>query len=320
MNELNVTVQTKVGEIAFNLDALKENLSAEMKVYENLVVTEDTVKESKKDLAMLRKASKELNDRKIAVKKEFLAPYTTFENEVKEALAIIDKPIALIDAQIKEFEVKQKLEKKEHLKEVFAAEVGDMAEYMNFDSYFKESWLNATAKDKDVIDEVQIAKMQIQSDLTAIKSLSSEIEVELLEQYKRTHSLAECIQKNTNYLETKRLAEERVRKEQEEKERREREEAERKAKEEAERKAQEVPVTEVNVAFKDIPVNVQEGCETGFLAENDNVPSFNTGFTAVDDTVPFATGDEVAIVISAADKDRVIQFLEFSDIKYEVKE
>lgn len=307
MNEISVSVNTQVGAIDFNLDALKENLSAEMKVYENLVVTEDTVKESKKDLAMLRKASKELNDRKIAVKKEFLAPYTAFENEVKEALAIIDKPIALIDAQIKEFELKQKMEKKDHLKEVFAAEVGEYADYMNFDSYFKDSWLNASTKDKDVVDEIQIAKMKIQADLTAIESLSSEIENELIEHYKRTHSLAECIQKNTNYLETKRLAEERVRKEEEARKEAERLEAERKAQEEA--KAAEV-VPADSISYEPNHGLTYDSC--GVVDDG--------GFTHVDDTVPFAEGSEVAIVISAADKDKVIQFLEFSDIKYEVKE
>ena len=299
MNELSVKVNVGVGTIDFNLQELKDNLAEEMKVYENLVVTEDTVKDSKKDLAMLRKASKELNDRKIAVKKEFLAPYTAFESEVKDAIAIIEKPISLIDAQIKQFEEEQKIAKKKHLEEVFQDQVGELGEYITFGEVFKESWLNATAKDKDAIDEIQIAKMKVEGELQAIKSLASEIEPELLSNYKRTHSLAECIQKNTNYLETKRLAEERVR----------REEEERKAREEQERLAKEqAAMQEEKVAEQDFPKEeVQEA--TTPMPEWEDVHEKTTAYV----------DDKVTIVIPAKDKDKVIQFLMFSGISYEVR-
>ena len=298
MNELCVKVNVGVGTIEFNLQELKDNLAREMQVYENLVVTEDTVKDSKKDLAMLRKASKELNDRKIAVKKEFLAPYTAFESEVKDAIAIIEKPISLIDAQIKQFEEEQKVAKKKHLEEVFQDQVGELGEYITFGEVFKESWLNATAKDKDAIDEIQIAKMKVEGELQAIKSLASEIEPELLDHYKRTHSLAECIQKNTNYLETKRLAEERVRREEEE--RKAREEQERLAKEQAARQ-------EEKVAEQDLPKEeVQETVAP--MPEWEDVHE-----------QPTHVDNNVTIVIPADDKDKVIQFLMFSGIKYEVR-
>lgn len=299
MNELSVKVNVGVGTIDFNLQELKDNLAEEMKVYENLVVTEDTVKDSKKDLAMLRKASKELNDRKIAVKKEFLAPYTAFESEVKDAIAIIEKPISLIDAQIKQFEEEQKVAKKKHLEEVFQDQVGELGEYITFGEVFKESWLNATAKDKDAIDEIQIAKMKVEGELQAIKSLASEIEPELLSHYKRTHSLAECIQRNTNYLETKRLAEERVRREEEE--RKAREEQERLAKEQAARQ-------EEMVAEQDLP-------------KEEPQEEVNEPFPQWEDIheQPTHVDNNVLIAIPAEDKDKVIQFLMFSGISYEVR-
>lgn len=295
MNELSVKVNVGVGSIDFNLQELKDNLAKEMQVYDNLVVTEDTVKDSKKDLAMLRKASKELNDRKIAVKKEFLAPYTAFESEVKDAIAIIEKPISLIDAQIKQFEEEQKIAKKKHLEEVFQDQVGELGEYITFSEVFKESWLNATAKDKDAIDEIQIAKMKVEGELQAIKSLASEIEPELLSHYKRTHSLAECIQRNTNYLETKRLAEERVRREEEE--RKAREEQERLAKEQAAKQ-------EEMVAEQDLPKE----------EVNEPLPQWEDIHEQ-----PTHVDNNVTIVIPAEDKDKVIQFLMFSGISYEVR-
>ena len=210
MNELSVKVDSKQGEISFNLSALKESLSAEMEKYKNLIVTADTVKESKKDLATLRKARKELNDRKIEVKKSFMEPYTKFEDEVKEALKIIDEPITMIDSQVNEFEEQAKAEKKAHCKEFFDSIIGDMKDYITFEKVFRDDWLNASFKDKDITEAVEIRKIQVKNDLNAIKALNSEIEDDLMNNYKAFGELPMVIQKHQFYMESKAKAEKRV--------------------------------------------------------------------------------------------------------------
>lgn len=220
MNEINVMVNAKQGEISFNLDSLKENLSAEMETYKNLVVTEDTVKDSKKDLAMLRKVRKELNDKKIEIKKSFMQPYTAFEDEVKEALKIIDEPIELIDTQVKSFEEEKKEEKRELCRKLWEEHTGEYAPYLPFEKVFREDWLKSTFKEKDIVSDIDIAVINVTNDLNAIKSLNSEIEEEVLEVYKRS-DLATAIQKNTDYLNTKALAEKRIEEEKKAEERQE---------------------------------------------------------------------------------------------------
>ena len=202
MEELTINVQETAGSIAFELDTLKASLREMTGVYKGLVVTEDTLQGAKKDLAMLRKLSKELNDRKIAVKKSFMAPYDAFEKEVKEALAIIDEPVKLIDSQVKEFEARRKEEQKAHCIEVFNEAVGEYAEYITFESVFKDSWLNATAKDKDIVDDVQTRVVQVKNDIQTLKALNSDIEADLLEAYK-TYGLAMAVQRNTDYMKAK---------------------------------------------------------------------------------------------------------------------
>lgn len=202
MEELTINVQETAGSIAFELDTLKASLREMTGVYKGLVVTEDTLQGAKKDLAMLRKLSKELNDRKIAVKKSFMAPYDAFEKEVKEALAIIDEPVKLIDSQVKEFEARRKEEQKAHCIEVFNEAVGEYAEYITFENVFKDSWLNATAKDKDIVDDVQTRVVQVKNDIQTLKALNSDIEADLLEAYK-TYGLAMAVQRNTDYMKAK---------------------------------------------------------------------------------------------------------------------
>lgn len=199
----DVVVGTEVGKITFNLDGLKAEIAENTEVYKNLIVTEDNLDASKKDLAALRKGRKELNDRKIEIKKTFMAPYTAFEDEVKEGLAIFDEAIENIDKQVKGFEEERKTEKKEHCREVYKETVGDMADFIPFERIFSEKWLNATAKDKDVKDAVESEVIRVKNDLNAIHALGSEIEEECIEAYKVAGTLTAAIQRNSDYLKAK---------------------------------------------------------------------------------------------------------------------
>ena len=111
-NELQVKVNQKLGVIDFNYEEMKQELSEKMEQYNDIVVTADTKTVAKKDVAELRKLKKELNDRRIKVKKEYDKPYDEFKSKVDELTGLIDEPIELIDKQVKEFEEKEKEEKK----------------------------------------------------------------------------------------------------------------------------------------------------------------------------------------------------------------
>jgi hypothetical protein len=182
---------------------LKTALAEEIEIYKNLIVTEENLQASKKDLAALRKIRTQIDDRKKAVKKAFIEPYTKFENEVKEAFAILDEPINHIDKQVKEFEEQRKSEKKEHCREVYSAAVGDMADFIPFERIFNEKWLNVTSTDKDITDVVESEIIRVKNDLNAIHALGSEIESECVEAYKIAGTLTAAIQRNSDYLKAK---------------------------------------------------------------------------------------------------------------------
>ena len=108
MEELQVVAQQTPGTISWNFEELKERLSAEMKRYEEIEYTDENIKEEKSDIAGLRKLQKEVNDRKIEIKKTWLLPYDAFEAQVNELKAIIEKPIAMIDEKVKDYEARRK--------------------------------------------------------------------------------------------------------------------------------------------------------------------------------------------------------------------
>ena len=226
-------LQIKEGAITTNLDSLKKELSEIAAKYAGVVVTENTVPLAKKDLAELRKVVKEIEDRRKSVKKEWNKPYADFEAEVKEALEIINKPIGLIDSQIKDFETQRKAEKEQHVRDLYAENIQGYEEYLPFASIFDEKWLNVSTKDQDIIFDINGKVTQIKADMDAIQALNSEFEDEVIKAYKVSgNQLSAAIQRNTQLISAKQLAEKKA-----EEEAQAKIEAERRAREEAERKA-----------------------------------------------------------------------------------
>ena len=103
MKNLELSVTQQMGVITGNFDAIKAQLESEMAEYKGKTFTEETKKKAKEDLADLRKLKKNVNTRKLEVKKAYMKPYDDFEEKVKELICVIDEPIGLIDGQVKEF-------------------------------------------------------------------------------------------------------------------------------------------------------------------------------------------------------------------------
>ena len=209
MEELKIQIAEQ-GKISTNLEVLKSELTEIANRYQGVLVTEDTVPIAKKDLANLRKYRTEIEDKRKEIKKKWNEPYTTFENEVKDALSIIDKPISEIDRQIKDFEAAEKEEKKAKIKEIYDTNVADEYKpFLPYEKVFDEKWLNKSTKAQEIIADLSTKITQVRIDIDAIKALNSEIEDKCLEAYK-TGGMAAAIQRNTDYLNAKAVAETKV--------------------------------------------------------------------------------------------------------------
>lgn len=214
MEELQIKVERTPGTITTNFAEIEANLKVVLANYKGIIVTEDTVKQSKKDVAELRKIRAAIDDEKKKVKKLWNEPYTIFEDKCKALMALVDEPISEINNQVAEFEAKRLDEKKKHLKALYEENISECAEYLPFAETLADKWQNVSYADKDYLYDLSEKKTRIKSDLSAIQSLASEIENEVLEVYKRTGNLSAAIQKNSDYLQAKAKAEEKVREEQ----------------------------------------------------------------------------------------------------------
>ena len=114
-------------QITFNYEELKAELTDKVKTYETLVYSDEQIKEAKADKAALNKLKKALNDERIRREKEYMQPFNSFKAQINEIIGIIDRPLAVIDAQVKSYEEKQKQEAEQKRMEEAAAAAKERA-------------------------------------------------------------------------------------------------------------------------------------------------------------------------------------------------
>lgn len=203
MDLLTVTVGNN-GIIEGNFETLEQQIKVLADFYKGVIVDEDNIKESKKDLADLRKEITAIENVRKDFKKQWMEPYTKFENKCKHLVELLNEPINAIDGQLKEFETKRLAEKRSVVEKIYSEEVDEYADFIPLDSIFQDSWLNVSTKEKDIRYDINEAKMRIVSELNIIKGLGSEIEDEVIAIYKKNgNSLAAAIERNTQYQKDK---------------------------------------------------------------------------------------------------------------------
>lgn len=269
---MELITKEQTGEISFNFEEIKEDLKGQMSFYSSLVFTEDQKPRAKKDLAELRKLKKSIDEKKKEVKNAYMKPYMDFESKIKELMSLIDEPIALIDKQVKEFDLKQKEEKKEKIAELFFEIFSDMDIALN--NIYKKEWDNVSCSLTKIRNDMEEKKNAIERDMAVLNSFNSDAVADAKTKYLSCFNLAECIEYINNY--EKQKAE--ILKREEEKQ--------------LEEQYKSVPATELE--------EVKPGEPQGFT-----FGGFNLNQTK-----------RIEISGTAAELDRVIQFLNNSNIEY----
>lgn len=163
MNELMKTnVNLQVGKIELeNKAQLSAMIDEALKKYENIVVTLETEKETKKQRAELNKVKQALEDFRIEKKKAYLEPLDAFEADVKDLVGKIDKVVSDIAGGLKELDEQQRAERSKRVDEL-------VEEYgKGFEIVRKSSWLNKTAKEAHTVDDIkdQVREFEVQAKL-----------------------------------------------------------------------------------------------------------------------------------------------------------
>lgn len=181
--ELRVNDYQLPGQILFNYEELKKELTEKVQMYETLVYTDDQIKQAKADKANLNKLKKALNDERIRREREYLQPFNDFKSKINEIISIIDKPVAVIDRQVKEYEESSKMAKRNAICEFW--NTLEVPEWLKLKAVFDQKWLNASVSMKSVQGAIEVLLEQIGKDLSTLSNLP-EFGFEASEVYKST--------------------------------------------------------------------------------------------------------------------------------------
>lgn len=237
---INPTEDGFLRVIKWNKEELEAAVRQKIASYENVVYTEDNMKQAKEDRAELNGLIKDIEDRRKIVKKIINEPYIVFEAELKDILALIQEPVGLIDKQVKAFEDQQKEEKKSKIRAAYDEVIGDLESVLPFDKVFDSRYLNQTYKLATAQVDIKSKVEKARTDLETIDSLESKYKLNAKDVYIKTLDLSKALAENKRLSELEeKLEAEKRRKAEEEAERKRQAEERRKAAEEKARLAEE---------------------------------------------------------------------------------
>lgn len=201
MSEVEFRLETDLSvynttEIVANFEEMEAALTEMMRPYASMVVTEGSIATAKSDRARIRRVVSHIEDVRKGVKKSYSAPLSTFEYRCKALTDICNAAAGNLDAQIKAYDAASAAEKVERLRTFFLSKIGEAADYLSFEAVNNPRWVNVTYSEEDARSEILAAIGKCRLEVDAIRALASEHEAALLEEYRRTQSLASAMQLN----------------------------------------------------------------------------------------------------------------------------
>lgn len=198
-----VVKEQKLGELVTNAKEIKAFVEARLIDYTpaNYVGKAD---EAKKDRAELNKASKDLNDKRKELEKDFMRPFDEFKAIIKDTTDAINNASGKLDEIVKAEEEREKSLKRENIDLYWA---GKKFSLVSLDRVFDQKWLNKTTKLSDVRAEIDSRIEAIYAD---VKTLDEMEDADVLKQlYLDTLDIGSALRKGQELKEyRRRLAEE----------------------------------------------------------------------------------------------------------------
>ncbi len=188
--ELRVSELAIPERIDWNYEELKAGLIKATEDYKGLVYTDANIKDAKKDIASLRKLKDALNNERIRLQKEYLAPFAEFKKQVDELIALVDEPVKAIDTQVKEYTNMKQREKAEAIDALVKEKA--FPEGLNLGPIYNPKWMNASYSLKKIGEELDAAKDRISDDIDTIECIP-DYAFEAMDVYKRTLDLRAAV-------------------------------------------------------------------------------------------------------------------------------
>lgn len=191
-SQLELVVNEKnIGSLATNAKQIRELVKSALPKYDIANYSADDVAKAKADKALLNKAAKSLNDKRIEFEKEFMAPFGEFKGIVAETVTLIKEAVGKIDTVIKADEERSKNEKREAV-EKLADSLGWGDVGVSLQKVWSDKWLNKSTSMKSIETEIRAKMESIAADIETLKSFAEDFDA-LVVRYKENLNLQETV-------------------------------------------------------------------------------------------------------------------------------
>lgn len=187
-------IVVKPGLIEFNeFESLKEQALELAENINQVEVSDENIQTSKKLLAAVNKKVKELEDKRISIKKEILSPYEAFESQVKEIVTIVKTADEIVRNQVRIIEERERVEKQTALETIFNKRIAhySFSNIFGFNDFVTSKHLNKSTSIKSIETEMVEWLQKKDADLKVIHSLPNSESV--LAEYQDTKDVSVAI-------------------------------------------------------------------------------------------------------------------------------
>ena len=170
-NPLSLVVKEKtLGSLVTNAKDIKTFVENKIKEY-SVDDYQGDAKQAAKDKAELNAAAKTLNDRRIALEKEWNMPFQEFKDIITETTNMIKTASGKLDAIVKAKECEEKELKRNEITERWNAKNFNL---VSLDRVFNPKWLNKTYKIETVATDIDLIINGITKDLEALENFGED--------------------------------------------------------------------------------------------------------------------------------------------------
>lgn len=160
----------------------------------SIEVTEENITAVKQELATARKGVKELDRRRIDIKKEIQSGYAEFERQLKEITAIIDDADKELGAKVRVLDEAERDRKKEQVRALWEKRVQQYAvnalDPNAFEKWLTPQHLNKTTTMKSIESDMVDWLEQREKDIELLRTMDDEYLVEYLGTYDTTSAIS----------------------------------------------------------------------------------------------------------------------------------
>ena len=160
-----------LGTLTTNALQLRDHVAEALERYTPENYSEDNVDQAKSDRAILNKAAKELNDRRIQLERDWNAPLQEFKIIIGDTVKMISDGSAKIDAVVKGVESKVKAEKRAAIEELWDRKGITL---LPLSKLWDDKWLNKTKRLPAIEKEIGEKLLKIEAELDTLAAVDTE--------------------------------------------------------------------------------------------------------------------------------------------------